>query len=1136
MADEEESGGVHALRAWATEATSRGARLLGREDEDEPVSAEAFEGSVAELSQLRLLLDHDPPLLGRVTLLLGGMLATRHATGHGTPEDAERARRLLEEARDPATPAGMEMPDEGRRWAAMFLMMVSAPVRPGGPAGALPDVLPVLDEFDLANPDAILAEVGRLSALAAEVVQLSDVPPELRDHLGHVQDLVSRVARNDFAGAEALLGTLPPDLPFADQARTLLNLARLADADATGDGAGARDAADHGPGPAAEPEDAAVADDALASAWITAMLGLQEARRSGDPTSVDRLLQRLGSQFDRLPTGHRDARAFQYLMSLAFQTGGLFGGSRADGDEVDRHMRSIAERFVQGEAEAGGHASAPLALAARVTYLLSRVPAAEEAENADELRRLVDELGTLERSTPAEHPFSWHVKLAHGTALRALGERHHDKEQILRGLTLQEAGLTAMPQEHLRFLGEQYKALVDSIRVTRAVIGGAPHPMPDPAPPAPDASTDTRYVAALTAGLRYSTTHDPADLEAAISGLEHVRDEVGQGGHQHLAFPTWWQLADYYRLRLSLTQDPADGDAATDASMEALRALAGEVVLQTGSGHGLLAARSGAERGVRAAIWAASQGRVEAAVAALELGRALVLQAASTARAVPELLEARGHHALAAEWRRTAQHPAPDRAAGGTSTEPIPRELPSSLRRRALDALGHRERDGVLFRTPTVDELRAGVAEGNADALVYLLAGEGTSPGMAVLLGPDIGTGVLALPLLSHGGSVPLERFLDAAAAHQESPHVPEVARTWEQALSDLCDWATTAVIQPMMTDIASRLAANENRRRDRPGPPRIVLVPCGRLGIVPWHAARLPAAAPNDYACQIMVISYAASGRQFLTTVRRARRAPTAAPVLVADPTLSLPYAELEVAGLQQALYPGARVYGEFYDPSAEPAATGTPDELLDALVGAPSLLHVACHGSAGTNPTTSALHLAAPATTLGAAPEAGHRDPRSTALLTVSRLLDHNRTVEQDAPDGPLVVLSACETDLSKRDHDEALTLTTAFVASGARDVVGSRWAAQDSAAALMMAVFHHYLTVDGLSPVDALHVAQMWMLDPDRRNPGSLSDTLLEELDRGPALHRPAAWAAFIHQGHPGPAPIRRTCDCAPGTCKN
>lgn len=119
----------------------------------------------------------------------------------------------------------------------------------------------------------------------------------------------------------------------------------------------------------------------------------------------------------------------------------------------------------------------------------------------------------------------------------------------------------------------------------------------------------------------------------------------------------------------------------------------------------------------------------------------------------------------------------------------------------------------------------------------------------------------------------------------------------------------------------------------------------------------------------------------------------------------------------------------------------------------------------------------------------------------------------------DGPLVVLSACQTDLSKGDHDEALTLTTAFAAAGARDVVGSRWLAQDSGSALLMAVFHHHLVVDGLSPVDALRAAQLWMLDPHRENPGSLQGDLLREMGR-PGLERTALWGAFIHQGHPGP----------------
>ncbi|MFJ2585004.1 CHAT domain-containing protein [Streptomyces sp. NPDC087538] len=1112
MVGDEESGGIRALRTWAAEATERAARLIGRGEESDPVSAEESEGLVAELSQLRGLLDHDRELLGRVTLVLGGLLATRHATGYGTPDDPEHARRLLDEVRDRTTAVGERMTDEGRQWAAMFLLLTTGQAGAAGrgrPVGQPQDFWPVFDRSMAAGQGGATAEAERIAALVAETRGMP-VPPELREELRRMQDLVSYAAQTDLSDPGTLLAMLPPDLPFGGQLRTLLGLLASAPEPPVP------------PGPETEPDPRPEAKDeagtAVTGAWLASLLGVREAMSTGDPEALSRLLQRLGGEHDRLPAEHHRSAEIQNLMRMVLQLAGPLGGSRVDSGEAHRHQESIVEFFEQWTA--GDPGAADLDVAVRTMDLFGRVLAAEDGENEEECRRLAGELDALERSTAAGHPFRWMVEVAHGTALTSLGDLTGDTGMTVRGLAQKEAALAAAPLADLGIPEAEIRMVREALQASRAVLGQHPDLMPEPVPPGPDASTGTRYLAALTATLRHSTTDDPADLDAAIDALEQVRGDVRRGRSPQIAAPALWQLAENYRRRLGRTRDPADRDAATDAALESLRALAGDVVLQVGPDHGLLAARSGADRGLRAARWAASQGRVEEAVAALELGRALVLQAASTSRAVPDLLEQLGHHDLAEEWRSAAHGgdgggAGPDEAPGA-----LPRELPSSLRRHALEALGHRDPDGVLFRTPTVEELRAGVAEGDADALVYLLTGEDTEPGMAVVVGPDTGTGVRALPLLSGARSGPLERYLDAATEYQKQPGVPAAAQAWEHALSELCDWATEAVILPVMSGVAERLAANENRRRDRPGPPRIVLVPCGRLGIVPWHAARLPAGAPRDYVCQVMVISYAASGRQFLDTVRRARRAPASAPVLMADPTMTLPYVELEVAALQQSLYPQARLYGEFYEPPVEPEASGTPGDLLEALAHGPSLLHVACHGSAGTNPTTSALLLAPE--------EDGQEEHRSTGLLTVSRLLDRPRG-EQRAADGPLVVLSACETDLSKRDHDEALTLTTAFVASGARDVVGSRWATQDSAAALMMAVFHHYLAIEGRSPVDALRAAQMWMLDPDRENPGSLSADLLDELARRPELHRPAAWAAFIHQGHPGPSP-RCTCRAA------
>ncbi|MEU3663701.1 CHAT domain-containing protein [Streptomyces sp. NPDC032940] len=1114
MVDDEADGGVRGLRLWADDVIGRTARLIARSG-DATVTPADYDGLVAELTALRDLLDHDRPLLGVVTVRLGLLLAFRYATGKGTAEDRERAQRLLTEARDPSTPAGEAVTEQDRRMTALLLLMVSDSSMPVGPPGTAPDLWHVFDRAQRTGPGAAAEEGARLAALAAEAAEAAEagqlpVSPELLEQLTLMRNLLTHPALTDLSDPEALLAMLPDGFPFADQLRMLLELAKdLPETPpaATTTPAGSRTDGDAGAG-----ED----DDTVTGSWLAAMLGTTDALRTGDPEQVSRLLRRLGADLDRLPEGHDRAPEIEHLMRLVLQTGMPLSGSHQDTDVARGHARRVTEHLERQAA--ADPAASGLLTGNRALELLGRVREAEETESPEDLPALVAELESLERSLPDGDPFRPMVRLALGNALTSLGAYTQDTEALQRGFAEQEEALAAMSAASLGVPEALADALKDTFRTARAVVGGTPDLMPRYTPPGADASTETRYLAALSASMRHTVTRDPADLDAAIDELRRVRDRVRQGRSPQVAAPALWQLAECHRLRLERTRDPADRDAATDAALESLQALAGDVVLQDGPDHGLLAARSGADRGIRAAIWAASQGRVEEAVAALELGRALVLQAASTSRAVPELLESRGHHDLAREWRAAGSAP------GGRS-DALPRELPSSLRRRALEALGHREPGGVLFRTPTVEELKAGVAEGDADALVYLLEGEGTLPGMAIVVGPDIGTGVRAMPLLSGEHSGPLERYIDAVTRHQASPGDAEAASAWEDALAELCDWATGAMVVPVMSGVAERLAANEDRRKGRPGPPRIVLVPCGRLGIVPWHAARFPDEAPHAYACQAIVFSYAASGRQFLDTVRRARRAPGADPVLVADPSLSLPYADLEVTALQRSVYPGARLYGELYEPPAEPEGAGTPDDLLDVLAGTPSLLHVACHGSAGPSPTASALQLAHPEDRTGGAAGPG------PGLLTVARLLGRRPggrgpSDGADAPGGPLIVLSACETDLSRRDHDEALTLTTAFVAGGARDVVGSRWATRDSASALMMAVFHHHVAVEGRSPVDALRAAQMWMLDPHRTAPESLGGALLDELAKGPVLDRPAAWAAFIHQGHPGPGAPRAT----------
>ncbi|MFF7176926.1 CHAT domain-containing protein [Streptomyces sp. NPDC008121] len=686
---------------------------------------------------------------------------------------------------------------------------------------------------------------------------------------------------------------------------------------------------------------------------------------------------------------------------------------------------------------------------------------------------------------------------------------------------------------------------------------------------------EARLRLALGRLMLRATTHrsDLRLLDPCIEELSRVRAMAAAGYAPPLNVEVLTALSTAYWTS-AVTGGPRgseDAEASRETRREALELTAADVLLQLGADHALSAARSATGHALWLAQRCAEGGRGAEAVEALELGRSLVLQTAAAAHGVPRLLADRGHGDLAARWRaQTPRRPFPvgegdgrgggdavgegkeagpsagrgggDAVGGGKeagpsdgraterpaaggeaserdalrSTDPVAEaptvpgaELPSSLRRTALAALGAGNGAGAreLLGTPDVAGLSAALAASGADALVYLVPGEGFRPhvpGHALILRPgDTEPGVLPLPLLLSPGSHQLQRYLAAAAARTRAiadRGTTPAGRTardaaeaeWRAALGELCDWAWAAAIGPVLDTLGAY-----GRR------PRIVLVPCGPLGVVPWHAARrhIPLGGPL-YACQGAVFSYAPSGAQFVRAAARDRLPPSGRQVLVSDPRLDLVWAEIETEALRTACYPDARRYGEFVAAEGVPDAPGDCADLLAALPGgdqAAAVVHVSCHGVAGPSPTRSALSLA-------------------DGELTVARILDHSAAAAP-GPDGPLVVLSACETDVSTGDHDEALTLSTALVARGAADVVGSRWAVDDSATALMMTVFHHFLTHEGLAPADALRAAQLWMLDPSRRPPPGLEGPLLREASR-PDLPEIHLWAAFTHQGNPAP----------------
>ncbi|GAA1499501.1 CHAT domain-containing protein [Streptomyces synnematoformans] len=1123
-----ESGGVRAVRAWADEAIGRAKELLPKPDAPARLSR-AHHESVAELDELHRLLDHDPRLRCSVAVWLGGALTLRHGAGGGSPADRERAGGLLRHVRDPATETGAAAGAEDRRWAALFLLTHALPLQEmlGGLAPE-PDVTALFDMVVRAGPDGIAPLTAEVRELVADAAELP-LPPETLRPLLRLRDLFAEPSAD---GLTDLFTSLLPDdgsPAVAHLRRQLTDLmsrfaggaapsaappagpgTRTGTGTATGGGAGAGSGVG---GPAAgtgavprTPEDVR----RLLAAWQavhTASVDFVDHAGGGDPAALNQQLARLRAALDGLPEGTGDKDALVGTMAMLLTMSDGAGGTLADQKAGHTHTRAIAD-YLRRASQRSVPMADGFAVMADQVLLLTDIRAADQDQDEERLRELEARASELVAATPEDHDFRFAVLVARALARLALGRATLDKELLLAGLADFEAGRAGAENSNLPAEVREAFATPPEIAAVRSFLTGDAAGLPDRVVPPPDAPAHELHSAANKLEARYHLTRDPDDLDAAVTTLERLREHIRQGRAPRVAARALWSLADAYRTRwlrerntdVAHEADAASGPdrgtdagAATDAANEALAALAADVLLQQGAEHRLATARHGASLGVRAALWAAVHGRVGDAVAALETGRALVLQAAATSRAVPDLLAERGRHDLAAAWRES----------GAADDTGPPAELPSTLRREALEELGYRERGGLLG-APTLQELADGVDAAGADALIYLVPGSGgDAPGMLLAVGPEIGVGVGALPALAESAGGPLERYLDAAAAlsgeHADEGARRAAAQAREDALAELCDWAYE-VVAPVLAGLDEHLPGDAADRRT----PRVALVPCGRLGVVPWHAARFPEGAPYDYLCQALVITYAASGRQFLRTAGRAPRDPVSAPALVADPTLDLAYAEPEVLHLRNTFYPGARLYGDFGTLPPGSVPEGTPAQLLALLAQDHSMVHLATHGMAGVRPTESALHLAATG-----ADERGR--------LTVTRLLDRPVPDGQERPDGPLIVLSACETDLSTRDHDEALTLTTAFVAGGARDVVGSRWTVQDSASILLMAVFHHHLRA-GRSPVDALRAAQLWMLDPDREDPGCLSGTLRSDIGR-PDLRRPSLWAAFIHQGHPG-----------------
>jgi tetratricopeptide (TPR) repeat protein len=562
---------------------------------------------------------------------------------------------------------------------------------------------------------------------------------------------------------------------------------------------------------------------------------------------------------------------------------------------------------------------------------------------------------------------------------------------------------------------------------------------------------------------------DPGDHPAAARAAEWFARTVEiAGGPQH---PIWATVALGHGEALRRTTRPDPGRTRA-LGLSALRGFAWQVLLQSGTDDAVTVAAQASAAAMQVAQWCREDGAHDDLVAALDAGRGLVLQAATASRTIADRLTDAGREDLARRWHESAGlgHDAHTGGLLGALRATGP-EIPDDLRLQVVRVL---DIDDPV-RPP---EVRQALTAVGADALVYLVPATLEQPGAAVVVGVTGEVHTLVLPDLVTGTRSPVARF--AATGVRDAGPVGAPAAAEGPSVDEVCRWAYAAAIGPLL-----RHAERWQLRR----PARLILVPMGLLATVPWHGAFRQDGRDRHYAVDQAVFSYAVSGRTLCTSATFPDR-PVGAALVVGDPGGDLPYAGLEARAIGDAFYPGCTYLGR-------PAGTGTPAQVLDWIAAAapgPSLLHFACHGRVDPRSPANA-HLALAGDT-----------------LTARHLLDASRTAELVME---RVFLAACTTGMTGADHDEVFSLSTAFLAAGARTVFGSLWPVPDAETSVLMFMVHHYLNAESCAPADALHRAQRWMLDPWRRPPPSMPAELAVHCGHT-ELADPVAWAAFTHMG--------------------
>ncbi|NBE84920.1 CHAT domain-containing protein [Micromonospora rubida] len=602
----------------------------------------------------------------------------------------------------------------------------------------------------------------------------------------------------------------------------------------------------------------------------------------------------------------------------------------------------------------------------------------------------------------------------------------------------------------------------------------------------PDSPKRPLHLLGLAVALYHhgELTSSTGDVEEADGLLEQARTLAGGPAH-----PMWGainEMLSHTRRRRGAAPDPHR------VALEGLQEHAWKVLLQSD----LPAANRAARRAARDAVDVARQCLIfndpADAIRALDAGRGLALHAATEVRNIPRRLDDAGRPDLAGRWREAA-------ATGSAES------LPTGLRHEVLTVLAAPGGGGAPLDVPGLDEIRAALAALDADALVYLVPGDGPVPGFAVIAPQRGPAGYIPLANLHVRDDLDVERYLRALARRDAAVADPGRDLTalddptdFAASLDSMCDWAWRAAIGPLVERYLPTLA-----RPDAGRPPRVVLVPMGELARFPWQAARR---SDGTYAVQLVAFSQAASARMLCHSAALAPVPSAPVGLVVGDPDTGrvapdLAAARAEAYAIHRSFYPGGKYVGRRVDGSTSRSGPGGVDEVRDWLTstspGSGAMLHLACHGVINTDPESATSYLLL---------DGGGR-------LTAEELVE--LTARSPDRDIGLVVLAACRTGLAINGYDEAYSLGTAFLAGGVRSVLSTQWAIPDRATSVLMYMFHHHVMAEGLPAWEALRRAQIWMLDPERSLPDGMPARLRQQLHHEELAHV-AAWAGFVHWG--------------------